>query len=156
MNTTITKIVAIICVFSLFAIIVPNCQGSEEPQQDAQYWQAKYEKQKRKSRGQYTRIKLLNKRIEVLRGSNTPLENAIVKWVNLASCESGNDWHIDSGNGFFGGVQFDRGTWKRYGGSLFGRTANLASPIQQVAIAEQTLKVQGRSAWPACSSGGAW
>jgi hypothetical protein len=123
---------------------------------EAAYWKDKYDAQKRKSLGQYKRILVLNKRIRVYRGSATPLENVIVKWVLLAECESGNDWKINSGNGYYGGVQFSKETWRSYGGMLFGRQANFASPIQQVAIAERVLADQGRGAWPGCTKQGAW
>lgn len=132
-------------------------EGQEIPQERQEiYWKDKYGAQKRKSFAQYKRIKVLNARIRALRGNASPLQLAIAPWTQLAECESGNNWKINSGNGFYGGVQFNAGTWRAYGGTLFGQRANYASPIQQVAIAERVLARQGRGAWPHCSRTGAW
>lgn len=70
-------------------------------------------------------------------------------WDQLAECESGGDWNIDTGNGYAGGLQFQQSTWEAYGGS--GDPAN-ASREEQIAVAEQVLDGQGWGAWPACSS----
>ena len=72
-------------------------------------------------------------------------------WVRLAQCEATGNWHANTGNGFFGGVQFDYGTWLRHGGGQFAPRADLATPAQQVLIAERTLAAQGWGAWPVCS-----
>ncbi|MGW5352314.1 LysM peptidoglycan-binding domain-containing protein [Streptomyces sp. NPDC004031] len=81
-------------------------------------------------------------------------------WDDLALCESSGDWHINSGNGFYGGLQFWQPTWEAFGGLAYARRADLATPAQQIAIAEAVLRVQGWGAWPVCSkrlglSGGA-
>lgn len=70
-------------------------------------------------------------------------------WDQLAECESGGDWGIDTGNGYRGGLQFSQSTWEAYGGS--GNPAD-ASREQQIAVAENVLDGQGWGAWPACSS----
>lgn len=70
-------------------------------------------------------------------------------WDRLAECESGGNWGISTGNGFYGGLQFDAGTWTAYGGSGY---AHQASREQQIAVAERVLAAQGWSAWPACSA----
>ncbi len=72
-------------------------------------------------------------------------------WNRLAQCESGGNWHINTGNGFYGGVQFTSGTWRAYGGGKFASRADLASRAEQIVIAERVLKGQGWGAWPACS-----
>lgn len=72
-------------------------------------------------------------------------------WTALADCESSGRWHINSGNGFFGGIQFDRGTWLRHGGGTYASRADLATPEQQIEIGIRTQKVQGWLAWPSCS-----
>jgi resuscitation-promoting factor RpfA len=72
-------------------------------------------------------------------------------WNRLAGCESGGNWHINTGNGYYGGVQFTAGTWKAYGGGKFAARADLASRAQQIVVAERVLKSQGWGAWPACS-----
>ena len=73
-------------------------------------------------------------------------------WDRLAGCEAGGDWHINTGNGYYGGLQFSYGTWLAYGGGEFAPTANLATREQQIAVAERTLAGQGWGAWPACSA----
>ncbi|EFV14889.1 resuscitation-promoting factor [Segniliparus rugosus] len=72
-------------------------------------------------------------------------------WDALASCESGGNWHINSGNGFYGGVQFDFGTWIAHGGQKYAPRADLATREEQIAIARTTQQAQGWGAWPVCS-----
>jgi resuscitation-promoting factor RpfA len=69
-------------------------------------------------------------------------------WDRVAACESGGNWHINTGNGYYGGLQFSLATWHGYGGS--GNPAN-ASKSTQIAIAEKVLAGQGWGAWPVCS-----
>ncbi len=72
-------------------------------------------------------------------------------WGCMAECESGGDWHINTGNGFYGGLQFSQRTWKGFGGSAYAARADLATRDEQIEIAEKVLAVQGWGAWPACS-----
>ncbi|MDR7233951.1 transglycosylase family protein [Agrococcus sp. BE272] len=69
-------------------------------------------------------------------------------WDALAQCESGGNWSIDTGNGYYGGLQFSLSTWQAYGGS--GNPAD-ASREEQIRVAENTLAGQGWGAWPSCS-----
>jgi len=64
-------------------------------------------------------------------------------WDQVAACESGGDWHINTGNGYHGGLQFNAQTWQAYGGGEFAPTANQATREQQIVIAERTLANQG-------------
>ncbi|MGH3900033.1 MAG: transglycosylase family protein [Pseudonocardiaceae bacterium] len=73
------------------------------------------------------------------------------QWDRLAHCESGGNWRANTGNGYFGGLQFSRRTWTGHGGGAYAGTANHATRQQQVAIAEKVLRAQGWKAWPACS-----
>lgn len=73
-------------------------------------------------------------------------------WDALAQCESGGNWHINSGNTFYGGLQFTESTWNAYGGGKYAPRADLATREQQIAVAEHTLQGQGWGAWPVCSS----
>ncbi|MGH3981402.1 MAG: transglycosylase family protein, partial [Pseudonocardiaceae bacterium] len=73
------------------------------------------------------------------------------QWDRLAQCESGGNWRANTGNGYYGGLQFSRRTWQGFGGGAYARTANHATRSQQVAVAEKVLRVQGWKAWPACS-----
>jgi uncharacterized protein YabE (DUF348 family) len=72
-------------------------------------------------------------------------------WDAVASCESGGNWAINTGNGFYGGVQFDFGTWVANGGLRYAPRADLATREEQIAIAEVTRARQGWGAWPVCS-----
>ncbi|MEC3993283.1 transglycosylase family protein [Actinacidiphila sp. DG2A-62] len=72
-------------------------------------------------------------------------------WSDLAMCESSGDWHINSGNGFYGGLQFWQPTWERFGGRAYARRADLASRDHQISIARKVLRAQGWQAWPVCS-----
>ncbi|MER7673547.1 transglycosylase family protein [Kitasatospora sp. NPDC096128] len=72
-------------------------------------------------------------------------------WDSVAQCESGGDWGINTGNGFYGGLQFTSSTWKAYGGTAFAAQANQASRAQQISVAEKVLASQGPGAWPVCS-----
>jgi resuscitation-promoting factor RpfA len=69
-------------------------------------------------------------------------------WDKLAQCESGGNWSTNTGNGYYGGIQFNAGTWRAYGGSGM---PHHASKAQQIAVAERTLAAQGWNAWPSCS-----
>ncbi|MPZ65744.1 MAG: LysM peptidoglycan-binding domain-containing protein [Pseudonocardiaceae bacterium] len=72
-------------------------------------------------------------------------------WDDLAECESGGDWDINTGNGYYGGVQFSQSTWEGFDGTEYASRADLASRDQQIAVAERVLASQGWSAWPSCS-----
>ncbi|WFB11086.1 transglycosylase family protein [Streptomyces sp. LX-29] len=72
-------------------------------------------------------------------------------WNKVAACESTNNWHINTGNGFYGGLQFTQSTWEAYGGTAYAARADLASKDQQIAVAERVLDGQGPGAWPVCS-----
>jgi LysM repeat protein len=75
-------------------------------------------------------------------------------WSAIAACESGGNWSADTGNGFYGGLQFTQQTWLAYGGGQYASSANQASESQQIAVAEQVLAGQGIGAWPVCGAGG--
>ncbi|MFI6638412.1 transglycosylase family protein [Streptomyces sp. NPDC050504] len=73
-------------------------------------------------------------------------------WERVAACESTNDWHINTGNGYYGGLQFTQSTWEAYGGTAYAPRADLATKDQQIAVAEKVLEAQGPGAWPTCST----
>ncbi|MEU0303169.1 transglycosylase family protein [Streptomyces sp. NPDC006175] len=72
-------------------------------------------------------------------------------WEKVAACESTGNWHINTGNGYYGGLQFTRSTWAAYGGTAYAERADLATKDQQIAVAEKVLGGQGPGAWPTCS-----
>ena len=75
------------------------------------------------------------------------------EWDKVASCESGGNWAINTGNGYQGGLQFSPGTWRSHGGGEYAPSAHLATKEEQIAVAERVLGTQGRGAWPVCGRG---
>ncbi|GAA3805331.1 resuscitation-promoting factor protein RpfA [Streptomyces coacervatus] len=75
------------------------------------------------------------------------------EWDTVAQCESGGNWSINTGNGYYGGLQFSASTWAAYGGTQYASTANQASKAQQITVAEKVLAAQGKGAWPVCGTG---
>ncbi len=73
-------------------------------------------------------------------------------WDRLAQCESGKRWTINTGNGYYGGLQFSAGTWRAYGGEQFAPQAHRATREQQITVAERLLADRGWGPWPACSA----
>jgi resuscitation-promoting factor RpfB len=90
-------------------------------------------------------------RVGVKPGTEVPVIADGVIWDALARCEAGGNWAINTGNGFYGGVQFDQNTWERSGGLRYAGRADLATREEQIAIAEVTRARQGWGAWPTCS-----
>jgi hypothetical protein len=72
------------------------------------------------------------------------------EWDQVARCESGGNWAINTGNGYQGGLQFTAGTWAAHGGSQYAPSAHMATKDEQIAIAERVLASQGKGAWPVC------
>ncbi|WP_255950300.1 LysM peptidoglycan-binding domain-containing protein [Streptomyces odontomachi] len=75
------------------------------------------------------------------------------EWDKVAQCESGGNWSINTGNGFYGGLQFTNSTWSGYGGTAYAPRADQATKEQQIAVAEKVLAGQGKGAWPVCGTG---
>ncbi|WP_151640367.1 resuscitation-promoting factor [Corynebacterium sp. 11A] len=73
-------------------------------------------------------------------------------WDQLAQCESGGNWSINTGNGYSGGLQFAPSTWQAYGGGEYAPTAGQATREQQIAVAQRVQAAQGWGAWPACTA----
>lgn len=81
----------------------------------------------------------------------TPANASSVNWDAVAQCESGGNWAINTGNGYYGGLQFSLSTWQGYGGQGMPHENSRA---QQIAIAERVLDGQGIGAWPVCGQRG--
>lgn len=75
------------------------------------------------------------------------------EWDAVAQCEAGGNWSINTGNGYYGGLQFSASTWAAYGGTAYAATADKATKAQQIEIAEKVLAGQGKGAWPHCGTG---
>ncbi|WKG01612.1 transglycosylase family protein [Mycolicibacterium sp. HK-90] len=74
-----------------------------------------------------------------------------VNWDAVAACESGGNWAINTGNGYYGGLQFALGTWRGHGGAGM---PHQASKSEQIRVAENVLRTQGIGAWPVCGKRG--
>jgi resuscitation-promoting factor RpfB len=90
-------------------------------------------------------------RVGAKQGTHVPPVRNGATWDALSACESGGNWAINTGNGFYGGVQFNQSTWERHGGLRYAPRADLATREEQIAIAEVTRARQGWGAWPVCS-----
>jgi LysM repeat protein len=86
--------------------------------------------------------------------SPAPAPAGAVNWSAIAACESGGNWAASTGNGFYGGLQFTEQTWLADGGGRYASSANLATPAQQIAVAQNVLASQGIGAWPVCGARG--
>ena len=84
-------------------------------------------------------------------GAGTANADSGVSWDAVAACESGGNWAIATGNGYYGGLQFTPGTWQANGGSGM---PNQASREEQIRVAENVLRSQGIGAWPVCGRRG--
>lgn len=80
-----------------------------------------------------------------------PAQAATSVWDAVAQCESSGNWSINTGNGFYGGLQFTISTWNAYGGQQYAPRADLATKSEQIAVAQKVLAGQGPGAWPVCS-----
>ncbi|MEV7212971.1 transglycosylase family protein [Kitasatospora cineracea] len=83
--------------------------------------------------------------------ANTASAADVSTWDKVAQCESTGNWSINTGNGFYGGLQFTSSTWAAFGGTAYAPQANQATKAQQIAVAEKVLASQGPGAWPVCS-----
>ncbi|MET8629494.1 transglycosylase family protein [Kitasatospora sp. NPDC004669] len=85
-------------------------------------------------------------------GSGSASAASVSTWEKVAQCESGNNWSINTGNNYYGGLQISLYNWRYYGGSAYASRPDLASEQQQILIAEKILADQGARAWT-CSPG---
>ncbi|MFD3758063.1 transglycosylase family protein [Streptomyces sp. NPDC058622] len=83
-------------------------------------------------------------------GAGVAQAASVDTWNKVATCESTNNWAINTGNGHYGGLQFSQSTWRAFGGTAYAPRADLATKDQQIAVAEKVLKGQGPQAWPHC------
>ena len=122
----------------------------------ADYWHALAVKRLHLLGKRERRIVALLVRIHKLRAGRgdrrapTSRDSPAHNWEAVAGCESTHRWHLNTGNGFYGGLQFDYGTWLRNGGGQYASRADYASRAEQIAVAETTLSRQGIGAWPNC------
>lgn len=84
-------------------------------------------------------------------GTGTAHAADAATWNKVAACESSGNWSVNTGNGYYGGLQFTQSTWAAYGGAKYAARADLATRDEQIAVAERVLDGQGPGAWPTCS-----
>jgi uncharacterized protein YabE (DUF348 family) len=97
-------------------------------------------------------LKAPRNQIERVGTKQRPFNSSGLNWDAVASCESGGNWHIDTGNGFYGGLQFSYSTWLSNGGGAYAPRADLATREQQIAIANRLYAARGSSPWPVCGA----
>ena len=81
-----------------------------------------------------------------------PASTSGLNWDALAQCEATGNWSINTGNGYYGGLQYSASTWRAYGGTDFAPLPHQATREQQIAVGERTYADVGNSAWPHCGS----
>ncbi|MET9516699.1 transglycosylase family protein [Streptomyces sp. NPDC002994] len=89
-----------------------------------------------------------------LMGATSASAASVETWDAVAQCESGGNWSINTGNGYYGGLQFSASSWAAAGGTQYAPTADKASKAQQIATAEKLLDMQGPGAWACAGAGG--
>ncbi|MGY1435831.1 LysM peptidoglycan-binding domain-containing protein [Streptomyces reniochalinae] len=75
-------------------------------------------------------------------------------WEKVAQCESSGNWQANTGNGYYGGLQFNNSSWAAAGGTKYAPRADQATKEQQIAVAEKLLEMQGPGAWACAGAGG--
>ena len=88
-----------------------------------------------------------------LMGATSASAASVSTWDKVAQCESGGNWSINTGNGYYGGLQFSNSSWAAAGGTQYAPRADLASKSQQIAAAEKLLAIQGPGAWSCAGAG---
>ncbi|RBL86164.1 transglycosylase, partial [Streptomyces cavourensis] len=89
-----------------------------------------------------------------LMGATNASAASVATWDAVAQCESGGNWSINTGNGYYGGLQFSQSSWAAAGGTQYAPRADLATKGQQIATAERLLDMQGPGAWACAGAGG--
>lgn len=89
-----------------------------------------------------------------LMGATGASAASVATWDAVAQCESGGNWSINTGNGYYGGLQFSQSSWAAAGGTQFAARADLATKAQQITAAEKLLDLQGPGAWACAGAGG--
>lgn len=90
----------------------------------------------------------------VSQSNNAAAPSSSVNWDAVAQCESSGNWAADTGNGFYGGLQFTESTWLAYGGGQYAQNPADASQAAQETVANAVLAGQGIGAWPVCGQRG--
>ncbi|PJE95674.1 transglycosylase [Streptomyces carminius] len=89
-----------------------------------------------------------------LAGAQGAAAASVDTWDRVAECESSGNWSINTGNGYYGGLQFSQSSWEAAGGTRYAPRADLATREQQIAVAERLLAMQGPRAWGCADEGG--
>lgn len=138
-------------------VVTPGVEGSADVTYDTVYVDGKFVGKAEVSRTVVTApkpqvVKVGTKQRPVAPAPAPAADTSGLNWDAMAQCESGGNWHINTGNGFYGGLQFDYGTWLSNGGGAYAPRADLATREQQIAIASKLYAARGSSPWPVCGA----
>ena len=127
-------------------------QGTARATYDDTYVNGKLDARKLVSRTTLTAPKTQVETVGTKKRPAAPVSHSTsgLDWEAVAQCESGGNWHINTGNGFYGGLQFDHSTWLSNGGGAYAPRADLATEDQQIAVANHLYARRGSSPWPVC------
>ena len=89
-----------------------------------------------------------------LMGATSASAASVSTWEKVAECESSGNWSINTGNGYYGGLQFSQSSWSAAGGTQYAARADLATKSEQIATAEKLLDMQGPGAWSCAGQAG--
>jgi len=130
-------------------VITPGVQGSADVTYDVLYANGQVIGRDEVTRHVLTAPKA---QVEKVGTKVRPVSTSGLNWDAMAQCESGGNWHINTGNGFYGGLQFDYGTWLSNGGGQYAERADLATREEQIAVASRLYAARGSSPWPVCGA----
>jgi LysM repeat protein len=129
-------------------LVIPSGEGSQQRRS----WNASHSSVRHHSSSTHVRTSS-SRHSSSPRSSSSSASSSSVSgntvWDRLAQCESGGNWSTNTGNGFYGGLQFTQSSWRAAGGS--GSPQN-ASRSEQIRVAQRLQQMQGWGAWPVCSS----
>jgi hypothetical protein len=133
-------------------VIVAGVEGSADVTYDYLYVDGKFARRTEVTRHLLSQPKTQVEKVGTKARPVAPVSTSGLNWDALAACEAGGNWHINTGNGFYGGLQFDYSTWLSNGGGAYASRADLATREEQIAIGEKLYAARGSSPWPVCGA----
>ncbi|MDT4938678.1 MAG: resuscitation-promoting factor RpfB [Pseudonocardiales bacterium] len=133
-------------------VLVAGVPGSADVTYDVVYVNGKVAGRHEVTRHVVTQPKAQVEKVGTKPRPAPPVSTSGLNWDAVAQCESGGNWAINTGNGFYGGLQFDSGTWLSNGGGAYAPRADLATREQQIAVANRLYAARGSSPWPVCGA----
>jgi resuscitation-promoting factor RpfB len=133
-------------------IVVAGAEGSANVTYDVVYYDGKLAGRTEVRRQVLTQPKTQVEKVGTKARPVAPVSTSGLNWDAVAACESGGNWHINTGNGYYGGLQFDIGTWLSNGGGAYASRPDLATREEQIAVANRLYAARGSSPWPVCGA----